>query len=253
MKNIQQQIILLAPGLFLWLPMAKSVESPPGVGVPISVVESDQQTYSLAGSVAVSNRYVTEGINNVPDTPFYFSEVNVGYHGFTLGVWYAEAFSDAYNEVNLYADYTVQIRLVDIYGGVNFLLYPSDAESSSWELYLGMEWELTPWVALFAETFYDMRDVKGGFAELGVVGQVPLLEDYISFNPYVLYGLDYGFVSDSRKLRNNNIQIGVELNFFVTANFRVFGNANHSFALFNLDRMDEADVSWVEGGVGVEF
>ena len=108
-------------------------------------------------------------------------------------------------------------------------------------------------VTLFAETYYDVDEIRGGFVEtgLGVDIPVPSPDNRLALHPYVLLGADYGFVSGPRRLRENNVQGGVAATWRVHEHARLFGHISHSRALTNLDREGEGDTSW--GGVGVEL
>jgi len=240
-------LIILSTGL-------SAQVGPPGVIVPgTEPVVQQQETYWISASGSVANRYVSEGVDNVPGSRFFFGEIAGGYESFTLGIWYAEAFSNAYNEINLFADYAIDLDPVEIYFGVNYLYYPSDAAPESWEAYTGIEWNPLNAITLFAETFYDFDDVKGGFIETGVVGNLPLEQISLEIQPYALLGIDYGFVSGVRRLRENNLQFGLEGDWSVTEILSFFANINHSFALRNLDNLDKGDVSWGTVGLRLDF
>lgn len=208
---------------------------------------------ALESSASISNRYVTEGINNDPDSSGYsFLEISGEYELVTLGIWYAQSLrGSSYNEVNLFAEYGFAIDDLELFAGVNFLTFPAPEDSDTWEIYAGGEYALLSWLNLFAETYYDIDEVKGGFLEVGA--SVPLpdigIDERLEIAPYVLYGVDYGFVSEPRRLRSNNIQFGIEAAFEVMPELLLFAAAHHSFRLSNLKNEGEGDVTWVEGGV----
>ncbi len=131
-KNILTNILLIQ-ALLLSGSGAFGSEGPPDVTIPgiEPVIHGDDDRFSIAASFSTSNRYVTEGIDNVPGSAFIFSEVVGDYKGLALGVWYAEALSDAYNELNVFTQYTLDLDPVEIFAGVNYLYYPSGADSKS--------------------------------------------------------------------------------------------------------------------------
>ncbi len=207
----------------------------------------------IEASFSISNRYVTEGIDNVPDTPLVFSEVSISYEGFTAGIWYAEALDNVYNEVIPYLQYTLDLDPVEIFGGVNYVWYPSAQDPDSWEFYGGIEYTPIEWVTLFIEGYYDFDEIRGGFIETGVVGNVPFPDERVSINPYAMFGIDYGYVSGSRRLKENNFQCGIEVSLQVSENVAFFGNVNRSWAMANLRSINEGDVTWGGGGIRLTF
>lgn len=254
MNTNHKKSVLMIHALLLSCAGVYAADGPPGVGVPVSKVEpSAERPYWVQATVEASNRYVTEGIDNVPGSGFVFGEVAGGYSGFTLGVWYAEALSDAYNEINVYGDYTLDLGPVEAYVGLNYLYYPSGADPKSWEVYAGFEWAFVDWLSLFAETYYDFDDVRGGFIEAGLAGDVPLADDRVCIRPYMMFGIDYGYVSGVHRLRANNFQIGIECCIQVTRHVELFAGVSHSFAMSNLNRIGEGDVTWGGGGLRIGF
>lgn len=221
---------------------------------PVPVTEPsfslvDELAIELAFSV--SNRYVTEGIDNVPGTPFVFSEVALGYRGFEVGLWYGEALSDIYNEVIPYVQYTFDLDPVEIFVGINYVWYPSAQDPDSWEYYGGIEYTPMEYVTLFLEGYYDFVDIRGGFIETGIVGNVPFPDERVGIHPYVMLGIDYGYVSGVRQLRQNNFQFGIEADFQVSDNVAFFGYVNRTISLSNLRAIDEGNVTW--GGAGIRL
>lgn len=212
---------------------------------------------ALEARATFSNRYVTEGINNDPDSSgFSFLELTAEFEPITLGVWYAQSLrGSAYNEVNLFAEYGFVWEKLELFAGINFLTFPAPDDSNTWEFYIGGEYELLPWLTLFGQTYYDFDEVRGGFLELGASTVLPELgiDERLEISPYVLYGVDYGYVSGPRRLRSNNIQLGINADFEVQSNLVVFAGVHHSFRLSNLKNEDEGDVSWVEAGVSWRF
>jgi len=227
---------------------------PPGVGTYAPEVKpSDADAIEFESAFELESRYVTEGVDNVPGSGAFLFSPMASYRGFSLGGVYVEALSDSYNEVNVFVDYSREFGPLTVVGGLNHLWYPSGAENHSWEVFVGMEWEPVDSVTLFLDSYYDVRDIDGGFLEVGVKGNIPTPDDRLELKPYGLFGVDYGFLSGSRSLRENNIQIGLRASLEVHDNAALFGHVSHSFALSNLDALGERDVTWFGGGVAVSF
>lgn len=202
-----------------------------------------------------ASRYVTEGIDNLPDADgIFFSELAVEVEGITLGGVFVQGINDSYNEVNVYLEYGLGIGLATAYAGVQFLTYPAgDEDRDSWEAYAGLELDLTGWATAYGEYYYDFDDVEGGFLMLGLETDIPQLVEKLTLTPYIEYGIDAGFVSGPRRLSENNLQIGLNAAWELTEAVELFAGAHHSFALTNLDREDEGDVSWVHAGLSLSF
>lgn len=212
---------------------------------------------STNAELSFSNRYVTEGIDNDPDSSAYsFAEVSVETGGFLVGAWYAQSLrGSSENEVNIFAEYGFDLDPLEIFIGLNFLTFPTPDEEDTWEVYLGFEYPVFDHLVLFGETYYDFDEVDGGFLELGFA--LPFapeaFHDQFELSPYALIGIDYGFVSGPRRLRENNLQVGLEATYAVTDQLVVFGSAHHSFRLKNLRDEGEGDVTWVAAGLGFSF
>ena len=221
-----------------------------GAALPLAAQADD---LVLSGAVSVENRYVTEGVNNEPDADaLLFSEVALETMGFTAGVVYVQALSgSSYNEIDLFLEYGMEFGDLETYVGIQFLTFPAPDEEDTWEVYAGFEWAVLPLLNLYGEFYYDFDEVDGGFIELGVSTEIPQPVEELSLEPYVQLGVDYGFLRENRRLRENNLQIGLVATFDLTDNLALFGSLNHSFALDNLDQLEEGDVTW--GGAGLAF
>lgn len=210
---------------------------------------------SVSASSAIANRYVTEGIDNLPDaTAVLHTEVVIGWQAWAIGaVYHQPTGGTADNEVNLFLERTFVFDAFEVFGGIEFLTFPAGDEEDTWEVFLGLNWEVHPYLTLFAETIYDIDEVKGGFAELGVSTLIPQPLEVLEIKPYALLGLDYGYVSERRRLKDNHIQMGAEATLDLTGHLGLFASLQHSFALSNLDDEGEGDVTWGMVGVSLDF
>ncbi|MCC5841279.1 MAG: hypothetical protein JJT96_14270 [Opitutales bacterium] len=217
----------------------------------------DLRAVEVNASAALSNRYVTEGIDNDPDSSaFLFSEVTAMLEGFTAGVWWAQSLrGSSTNEVNVFLEYGFDLGEVELFAGVNFLTFPALDDADTWEVYLGFAYAPHDNVVFFGETYYDIDEVKGGFLELGAAFpfQPWAADDRWELAPYGQLGVDYGFVSGPRRLRLNNFQIGLISTYTLTDAVEVFAGVHHSFRLRNLRDEELGDVSWVEVGLNFAF
>lgn len=205
--------------------------------------------------LSYSSRYVGEGIDYAPDADgIFFSELTLGIENVTLGGVFIQGINDSYNEVNIYLEGGLEWDSASAYSGVQFLAYPAgDEGDDSWEFYIGFEADLMNLATVYGEYFYDFDDVKGGFLLLGLESDIPQPVGALTVTPYVEFGVDHGYVSGTRRFSENKLQIGLNAAFALTEFAEVIGGVHHSFALTNLDREDEGDVTWAHVGIALAF
>ncbi|MCC5806945.1 MAG: hypothetical protein JJU00_11520 [Opitutales bacterium] len=201
-----------------------------------------------------ATRYVTEGVDNDPDSSGYlFTEATATLDVFTFGAMYAQSLrGSSFNEVNAFGGFGWETLGVALFTGLNYLAFPATGDPDEWEWFLGFEYETEPEILFFGEAYYGFDEINGGFIEAGAAYAVAA-GDGFEVIPYALLGTDFGYVSDSRRLRANNFQAGVHVEYAAAPNAVLFAGAHHSFRLSNLRRAGEGDVSWLEAGVSVAF
>lgn len=207
-------------------------------------------------SVMLSNRYVTEGIDNVPESSsFLLGEVATDLGPVTLGAFYVQSLGNAYNEVNLFAEHGNDLGPIEWYAGLQFLTFPAPGDADTWEVYLGFECPIHDHIVLFGEAYYDFDEVRGGFIEFGASFPLPTPTDWdgLGWHPYVLMGMDCGFVSGPRRLRANHLQFGIEAEYSLNDNIAFIASLNRSQRLSNLRAAGEGNFYWGEAGVLMRF
>jgi len=205
-------------------------------------------------SLSWASRYVSQGIANAHRSPFVSAEASTTIQDFTFRLWWGEALSNSYNEVNLFAGYGMKLGTVDLLFGVTRLEYPSDAEKGTWEASIGAEMPVAAGVVLFADAYYDFAETHGGFLEVGAKRQWVIggTDERLSVEPYVLCGFDYGYVTgDTRRFTENQLQFGVKAAWAVTESIEVFARIDRSQRLTNLVREGEKSFTW--GGFGTSM
>ncbi len=85
------------------------------------------------------------------------------------------------------------------------------------------------------------------------MGDIPLPDERVSIQPYIMLGIDYGYVSGVRRLRENDFQIGVTGSYALTEHLELFASVSRSFALSNLNAIGEGNVTWGTVGIGLAF
>lgn len=215
---------------------------------PLSAAEVDWEI-----STAISNRYVTEGIDNVPDGGMVsLNEISGSIGLFHAGIAYAQFLDVSYNELNFFAGVAGEAGSLAWEAGVTYLTFPAPDEPSTWEIGLGVSWEINPHWVLFAGAYYDIDEVRGSFLELGF--EFPLeINEGITLTPYTLLGIDYGFVSGPRRLQENNWQFGLTAEYAINGVLTIFAAGHHSVRLSNLRAEGEGNVTWAVLGLTASF
>lgn len=221
-------------------------------GAPFFIADLSAQGWEGSATLEVQNRYVAEGISEDNDADgFFFGEIAFEKADFTLGAAYVQALSGSiYNEVNLFAEYAFDLGDIVPFVGVQWNTFPKEGGNEG-EAFVGFDWAAWEDLTLYGEFFYEFYDVRGGFFTFGAEYELANFVEGIVLTPYAEIGIDYGWVSESRRLIENNFQIGLVASHELENGIELFAGLNHSFALNNLDREDEGDVTW--GGVGVAF
>ncbi len=226
-----------------------------GIVLGVASWSAQAQEHEIEVELGYASRYVGEGIDYAPDADgIFFSELAFGIEPVTLGTLFLQGINDSYNEVNVYLEYGLEWDVAAAYAGVQFLTYPAgDEDADSWEAFVGGEVEVLGLATVYGEYFYDFDDVDGGFIEIGMETEIPQPVADLTITPYVQLGVDAGYVSGTRTLAENNVDIGVNVAWAMTDAVELFGGVHHSFALTNLDREGEGDVSWAHAGIGLAF
>lgn len=198
-------------------------------------------------------RYVSEGRRRVNEAAFLMSDINGHIGPLNLGAWWAQALTKtSYNRLDLYADASFRFDAGELSLDLRRVFYPTGKENHSWEFGVGFDFNLNTWFTPFARTYYDFDDIGGGFLEAGVKKPFTFAGRAVEFLPFMLLGIDYGYVDQSdNRPQMNHFQLGAELRWNFRPSWQIIGNINQSFALSGLDGIEESDVTW--GGFGVRY
>jgi hypothetical protein len=172
--------------------------------------------------------------------------------GFTFSALYGKTTAENYDELNVGLEYTYELGKFCISGGYTYLAYPQPGDPDGHELSLGLEYAAFDWLTFAMATYYDVAAIDGGFFEVSATGNVPIVADRITLNPYFLLGYDYGYVSDANDTFNN-VQVGVDVPISITDQITLILSANYSWGLDNLRQEDLGDVSWAGARIVLSF
>jgi hypothetical protein len=227
------------------------------IGVTLSVAAGSATAIApeLGYEIGYASRYVAEGIDSTPDAEgIFYSELTIGIEDVSLGGLFLQGNNDSYNELNLFLESGLYLGPVSVHAGVQFLTYPAGEEDAdSWEVYVGFDADLMGLATIYGAYFHDFDAINGGFLVIGLSSDIPQLGEALTFSPYIQFGVDAGYVSGPRRLAENNLQVGVNAAWSLMDHVELVGGAHHSFALTNLNREGEGDVSWAQVGISLSF
>jgi hypothetical protein len=207
------------------------------------VLEEPESPFSLETSVGIDSSYVSEGVDNVPDTEWYYATVDFTWNFLGFSAFYGRTTDGSYDELDLSLGYSKELGPVTLTAGYTFLTYPETDDPDGHEVYVALDYSPIEWLTFAALGYYDFADIDGGFVELSAASSIPIIEGRLSIDPYILLGVDFGYVSDEHDAVNN-FQVGVEVPFAITEHLSLVLAAHHSWALENLEDEELSDVSW---------
>ena len=124
-----------------------------------------------------------------------------------------------------------------------------EEESNDHEFFLGLSCEeCLPFEIVPDLTYVYSTEADGGMIEVELAREIEM--EHFSIEPYVGALIDFGYVSDDYD-GLNNILVGVAVNIPLTDAISLGAYATHSFAEENLRRDGHDDQTW--GGIGLEI
>ena len=194
--------------------------------------------------------YVTEGRDNLAEGGILTIDGSVAYEGFTAGVWFALGDRESYRELDLYVACGSALGPVDYSASLTHLRFPKSDESDT-EIGGGLSFAGLDHVTPGIDGRYSTGG-KGGFIELSLRGEVPVLQGRLTLKPYVLEGLDFGYASDAHD-GPNHLQLGLEFDLPAGKGITVSGSLSRSWAQEDVDRDGLGGLTWGTLGLSAEF
>ncbi|AKJ63399.1 hypothetical protein [Kiritimatiella glycovorans] len=166
----------------------------------------------------------------------------------TLGAWYAQGTRDAYDELNLYAEYGVAWKGFEFYAGYTRLEFIID-DAFDHEFGAGVaspSWG--PWT-LGVDYVYS-TEADGAFVEAGLEGAFPLLEERVVLVPALVEGVDFGYASPEYD-GPNHLEARLTAIVPVSDDVELSAYLAHSWGQGDVDRDGGKDLTW--GGMGAAW
>lgn len=201
-------------------------------------------------TVLHDSKYISEGRNNLEDGGLNSIEFTSGWENMSAGLWYANATDASYNELNMFIEYAVNIRNLDVYAAFTRLEFPNDDEHDN-EISAGFTTTIYD-SSEFAIDYVYSTEAEGGFLDLTFAFELPVRIEQLSLNAYVTQSFDYGYASENFD-GENNLQLGMEGSWKLNDTLSLVGLIAHSWAQKDVKRDNIGDEGWISIGLSTDF
>jgi hypothetical protein len=185
--------------------------------------------YAIAGVAGLTPNAVR--VNN---SPLIWTNLEASAYGFTIGAWYGDNLvgvggtGSAFNELDLYVDYTYSFGPVDLSVGYVGYIVPDTNATPFHEVYIGFAYTALPYVTPSVVWYqgFGQQFNQGRYLEIRLDSSIPIYKDIVTIDPYALVSYsDYAVVGRSNW---NHYQLGVAVNWQINSIISVFGGINYS-------------------------
>jgi hypothetical protein len=190
------------------------------------VEDSDDQVIHLHASW--ESRYVSEGRDNLGGDGLIVGSLEATFDPLTLGLWYGNGPEADYDELQAFVAVSWSWKDLEWYVAYNHLQFLSDDTNDN-ELGVGVVWSGLPWEMTFGVDAYHSFDAEGSFFELAVAREFGISEK-LSVEPYLVFGINSGYISDGHE-GPNNIALGVEGTYAFNESFSAMAHMSYNWAL----------------------
>ncbi|KMQ50707.1 hypothetical protein CHISP_2390 [Chitinispirillum alkaliphilum] len=210
----------------------------------VNTLLADEGNTNLIGIVEWSSSYVSEGVDELPNATILEGVFEYSLGPLLFGVSNIVGIPQPLFDVTFYSLYGFFVGPVELYLGAGVQFTPVPREPYTIEGYLELHTPLIAGAVLFSDLLYDFKEEKGAFIGIGLdrtfsVGQL------FTLTPFVITGIDAGYLSEDNNFRFNHIYTGLEAAYNLTDQFLIAASLNKLFALDNLKSMGEGDLLWV--------
>ena len=242
--------------------------------------DDDENGVSAELEVYFSNKFIEEGISEIPGRAVMTPELEIEFEGLSIGDFEVPSFfieaemaiAESENlresEVSIgkeweFDNFSMTLGYTWVYedeeeeeeedmGGAMGGTMDEDEEeeeSNDHEFFLGFSCEeCLPFEIVPDLSYVYSTEANGGMVEIELAREIEM--DHFSIEPYVGALIDFGYVSDEYD-GLNNILVGVTVSIPLTDAISLGAYATHSFAEENLRREGHDDQTW--GGIGLEI
>lgn len=194
-----------------------------------SAVEiGEKPSPTFAGIGSWDSRYVLEGRDLLEGDSLYGFTLEAEYAGFLVGVWLNHSPEADYQEQNYFAEYGVNLGVIDAYVSYNHLQFMSDNDEDN-EIGAGISWAdvIFGWTPAL-DGYYGTTS-GGYFAEASIAREFSPI-DRLVILPSVIFGYNDGFVVDGHN-GANNVMVKLIATYEIAENMAVEGYVAQTWAI----------------------
>jgi len=199
---------------------------------------------------ALESRYSLEGRDSLDGDAISATSLDLGWGGFTGGLWYGWSPDQNYEESRLTLGLAEQVGDFEFYAGYTHLKFPDSHDN---EVGVGGVWSGLPLQLEVAVDAYYSFDADGSFWELSLSRAVKVSENF-TFTGTGMFGINDGYISDGHGGANHfGLRLGSE--YSLSQSLTVTGHGTYSWALNRSSRLegDEQLANFFHGGLGLEW
>ena len=250
----------------------------------VVVQEEESSWYNAALSTGYDSLYMFRGVNtlggpgNGYGNSLWWTDANFTWNisdndTLTIGGWQAFGLSKAsYREFDAYANYVHSFGDLSVGLGYTFYyVYPPGSQYFANELNAKVAYNidlgfmsLTPAVTYFFNLGPDndtgagngLVNTASSYLDLRVNSSIPVIKDVLSVDPWVAFGLNFGYNLDGNLQQfdgANNLEFGVALPWKVNDIITVSGYVAYSYAFQDLYGITADNTFWGGGKVSFAF
>ena len=197
----------------------------------------------LSFSNSFESKYISEGRDNLESGGLSSFNADVSYNWFNLNMWYGTGLDTDYKELQFSAGLSYDISDFGISIGLTDLSFLHD-DSKDQEFYTELSYNKINWLTPTFVNVYSF-DAEGSFVELLLEFNLPIKNERLGLTPFLLGGLDFGYVEDTNGL--NNVQAGLELSYQLIDNLSLNAYIASSYGVW--DEATNENNTW--GGVSI--
>jgi hypothetical protein len=240
-------------------------------------VEQPERIWGASLTTGWESRHVHYGINETGNQGAWTNEVALWIGDFGVSVWNGFGLGNNFEEWDFTASYAIEAGPVFFIPGYNFRYLPQSGEDAHGhdeheheehghheeeashahleynnELFAVLGTNAIPYITPSTVFIWNLNDTPGGFLEFRIDGDVPVIKEALTLNPYALLGLNFGY-NTTAEYGLNNFQFGIQADWQINEYLTAFAGINYSIALAALEAIGQGNEAWVNAGVSVGF
>ena len=241
-----------------------------------AITPAPEQIWDAMITTGWESRHIHYGVNETGNGGAWTSEAEVTIGNLGLSAWNGLGIGNVFQEWDFTAAYTLEAGPVFLIPGYNFRYAPglveeghehehaeetehAEEEASAHahglynnELFAILGTNKIPYITPSTVFIWNLNQNPGGYLAFRLDGEVPVVKENFTINPYALLSLNLGYnTTDSYGW--NNFEFGVQGNWRINKILTAFVGVNYSVAMAALNAIDQENEFWVNAGVSLGF